>query len=35
VIGALTNGERIMVRGGRTSALVPPDRDELWRVLEG
>ncbi len=35
VIGALTNGERVMVRQGRTSALVPPDRDELWRVLEG
>ena len=35
VIGVLTNDERVVVRGGRTSPLVPPDRDELWRVLEG
>jgi len=34
VVGALTDHERIVVRGGRTSALEPPDRDELWRVLE-
>lgn len=34
VIGRLTDAERLIVRGGRVSPLVPPDRDELWRVLE-
>lgn len=34
VVGALTERERVVVRGGRTRALVPPERDELWRVLE-
>ncbi len=34
VVGVLADGERVVVRGGRTSALVPPDRDELWRLLE-
>lgn len=34
VIGALTPHERTVVRAGRTSPLHPPDRDELWRLLE-
>ncbi len=34
VIGVLTERERIMVRDGATLDLVPPDRDELWRLLE-
>lgn len=34
VIGVLTERDRILVRGGRASPLVPPDRDELWRLLE-
>lgn len=33
VIGALTDSERIVRRRGETLKLVPPDRDELWRVL--
>lgn len=33
-IGVLTDRERTIVRGGRTQALVPPERDELWRLLE-
>ncbi len=35
VIGQLTAGPREVVRAGRTSALAPLERDELWRVLEG
>jgi hydrogenase expression/formation protein HypE len=34
VIGTLTERERLVIRGGRTLDLVPPDRDELWRLLE-
>ncbi|MDR7419520.1 MAG: AIR synthase family protein [Armatimonadota bacterium] len=34
VIGDLTDGDRVIVRGGVAAELVPPDRDELWRVLE-
>ncbi|MGH2404063.1 MAG: AIR synthase family protein [bacterium] len=34
VIGVLTNGERTIVLGGRTGRLIPPERDELWRLLE-
>jgi hydrogenase expression/formation protein HypE len=34
VVGRLTNGERTVTRGGATTSLVPPDRDELWRLLE-
>lgn len=34
VIGRLTEEERTVIRGGQTSLLIPPDRDELWRLLE-
>ncbi len=34
VVGQLGAGGRTVVRGGRSAALVPPDRDELWRILE-
>jgi hydrogenase expression/formation protein HypE len=34
VIGRLTDGGRTVTRGGETVPLVPPDRDELWRLLE-
>lgn len=34
VVGVLTDGERTIVRDGRTEALIPPERDELWRLLE-
>ena len=34
VIGRLTDGERTVTRRGVTESLVPPDRDELWRLLE-
>jgi hydrogenase maturation factor len=34
VIGVLTDGERTVTSGNRTAPLIPPDRDELWRVLE-
>lgn len=33
VIGALAPGDRVVRRGGRWVELIPPDRDELWRVL--
>jgi len=33
-IGILTGAERVVLRRGRSSPLVPPDRDELWRLLE-
>lgn len=35
VVGYLEQGDRTMIRGGRSVALVPLDRDELWRILEG
>lgn len=34
IVGRLTDGPREIVRAGRTRALAPLDRDELWRVLE-
>jgi hydrogenase expression/formation protein HypE len=34
VIGVLTEHGRVAIRDGRTADLVPPDRDELWRLLE-
>jgi hydrogenase maturation factor len=34
VIGRFTEEERVVIRGGQASELVPPDRDELWRLLE-
>jgi hydrogenase maturation factor len=34
VIGRLTEGPREVVRAGRTTALAPLERDELWRVLD-
>jgi len=34
VIGTLSERERSMVHHGATLDLVPPDRDELWRLLE-
>ncbi len=33
-IGVLTEGARTIIRGGRNEPLVPPERDELWRLLE-
>lgn len=33
-VGQLTAGGRIVVRDGREAPLEPPERDELWRVLE-
>jgi hydrogenase expression/formation protein HypE len=33
VIAVLGPGERRVRRGGREDSLVPPERDELWRVL--
>lgn len=33
-IGEFLPEERRVRRGGRTAPLVPPDRDELWRILE-
>jgi hydrogenase expression/formation protein HypE len=34
VIGTLVERERLVTRAGRTAELAPPDRDELWRLLE-
>jgi hydrogenase expression/formation protein HypE len=34
VVGALVERERVVTRDGQTADLVPPDRDELWRLLE-
>ncbi len=34
VVGRLTDEQRMVTRNGRTSPLIPPDRDELWRLLE-
>jgi len=33
-IGVMRAEGRVVRRGERTEALVPPPRDELWRVLE-
>lgn len=33
-VGLMTPRQRIVLRGGTQSALEPPDRDELWRLLE-
>lgn len=33
-IGRLITGDSVVVRDGVGSVLVPPDRDELWRLLE-
>lgn len=33
-IGVTTARERVVVRGGSRAPLVPPERDELWRLLE-
>lgn len=35
VIGQVTNGKRYLLVGGQHVELRPPERDELWRVLEG
>lgn len=35
VVGTLTDGARVVMRRGATFPLIPPDRDELWRVLAG
>ncbi len=32
-VGVMTPRERVVVRGGSRTPLVPPDRDELWRLL--
>ncbi len=34
VVGALTDGDRVLAREGRAGLLVPLERDELWRLLE-
>ncbi len=34
VIGRVTAGDRILIRDGRRLGIEPPERDELWRVLE-
>lgn len=33
-IGVMTQHERVVIRASGRTALVPPTRDELWRVLE-
>lgn len=33
-IGVMTTRERVVVRGGSRVPLVPPDRDEMWRLLD-
>jgi hydrogenase expression/formation protein HypE len=33
VIGAMTARSRVLRRGERSEPLLPPERDELWRVL--
>jgi hydrogenase expression/formation protein HypE len=33
-IGIMTPRQRVVLRGGTQSTLVPPERDELWRLLE-
>lgn len=33
VVGRLTGGESVVVRNGVAAGLLPPDRDELWRLL--
>lgn len=34
VIGRVTAGDRVLVRDGQRVRIEPPERDELWRVLE-
>lgn len=34
-IGIMTPRQRVVLRGGTREALEPPERDELWRVLDG
>lgn len=34
VVGHLEQSDRTIIRGGRSEALAPLDRDELWRILE-
>lgn len=33
VVGMTTAATRVLLRGGRPEPLLPPERDELWRVL--
>ncbi|MDQ7819521.1 MAG: AIR synthase family protein [Armatimonadota bacterium] len=33
-VGVITDGDRVVVRGGRARPLVPPERDEIYRVFE-
>ncbi|HET6782014.1 MAG TPA: hypothetical protein VFH67_07945, partial [bacterium] len=33
-IGIMTPRQRVVLRGGTRAALEPPERDELWRLLE-
>jgi hydrogenase expression/formation protein HypE len=33
IIGSLAHGDRVVLRDGGWVELIPPDRDELWRVL--
>ncbi len=33
-IGVITPQDRVLIRHGRRGPLVPPARDELWRILE-
>lgn len=35
VVGAMTARPRVLHRSGRPEPLLPPERDELWRVLTG
>ena len=34
VIGRVTAGDRTLIRDGRRLRIEPPERDELWRVLD-
>jgi hydrogenase maturation factor len=34
VVGHLTDSASVVARGGVVSPLIPPGRDELWRLLE-
>jgi hydrogenase maturation factor len=34
VVGVLTEEERVVIRTGTVAPLIPPGRDELWRILE-
>jgi hydrogenase expression/formation protein HypE len=33
VVGVLVDHERVIARRGESAPLVPPERDELWRIL--